>query len=70
VADTSGNVHRSELNIEKLWNPDLPGRGCLVLVDFRAFRMPRCTVGARTAWLTAGCRATWKLPHRVALSAR
>ena len=41
LADTSGNVHRSELNIEKLWNPNLPGRGCLGLVEFRAFRMPR-----------------------------
>jgi uncharacterized protein (DUF2126 family) len=41
LVDTSGNAHRSELNIEKLWNPYLPGRGCLGLVEFRAFRMPR-----------------------------
>jgi uncharacterized protein (DUF2126 family) len=41
LVDTSGNSHRSELNIEKLWNPYLPGRGCLGLVEFRAFRMPR-----------------------------
>ena len=40
LADPSGNVHRSELNIEKLWNPHLPGRGLLGLVEFRAFRMP------------------------------
>lgn len=40
LADPSGNAHRSELNIEKLWNPHLPGRGCLGLVEFRAFRMP------------------------------
>lgn len=39
--DPSGNPHRSELNIEKLWNPYLPGRGCLGLVEFRAFRMSR-----------------------------
>lgn len=39
LTDTSGNAHRSELNIEKLWNPYLPGRGCLGLVEFRAFRM-------------------------------
>lgn len=39
LVDTSGNAHRSELNIEKLWNPYLPGRGCLGLVEFRAFRM-------------------------------
>lgn len=41
LVDTSGNAHRSELNIEKLWNPYLPGRGRLGLVEFRAFRMPR-----------------------------
>jgi uncharacterized protein (DUF2126 family) len=40
LADASGNSHRSELNIEKLWNPFLPLRGCLGLLEFRAFRMP------------------------------
>ncbi|MGH7786205.1 MAG: transglutaminase family protein, partial [Candidatus Binatia bacterium] len=39
LVDPAGNPHRSELNIEKLWNPALPGRGCLGLVEFRAFRM-------------------------------
>jgi uncharacterized protein (DUF2126 family) len=39
LTDPSGNPHRSELNLEKLWNPFLPGRGCLGLVEFRAFRM-------------------------------
>ncbi len=39
MADASGNTHRSDLNIEKLWNPYLPGRGCQGLVEFRAFRM-------------------------------
>lgn len=41
LVDYSGNPHRSELNIEKLWNPGLPARGCLGLVEFRAFRMSR-----------------------------
>ncbi|KPJ94162.1 MAG: hypothetical protein AMJ53_05835 [Gammaproteobacteria bacterium SG8_11] len=41
LVDPSGNPHRSELNIEKLWNPYLPGRGRLGLVEFRAFRMSR-----------------------------
>jgi uncharacterized protein (DUF2126 family) len=41
LVDPSGNPHRSELNIEKLWNPYLPGRGCWGLVEFRAFRMSR-----------------------------
>lgn len=39
LADCSGNPHRSELNIEKLYNPYLPGRGRLGLAEFRAFRM-------------------------------
>jgi uncharacterized protein (DUF2126 family) len=40
LADASGNPHRSELNIEKLCNRFLPGRGCLGLVEFRALAMP------------------------------
>lgn len=39
LTDPSGNPHRSELNIEKLWNPHLPARGRLGVVEFRAFRM-------------------------------
>ncbi|MGD8629547.1 MAG: transglutaminase family protein [Gammaproteobacteria bacterium] len=39
LVDTSGNAHRSEINIEKLYNPYLPGRGRLGLVELRAFRM-------------------------------
>jgi uncharacterized protein (DUF2126 family) len=50
LVDTSGNAHRSELNIEKLWNPYLPGRGRLGLVEFRAFRM---APDAETATATA-----------------
>jgi uncharacterized protein (DUF2126 family) len=50
LVDTSGNAHRSEVNIEKLWNPYLPGRGCLGLVEFRAFRM---AIDAETATSTA-----------------
>lgn len=39
LTDVAGNSHRSEMNVEKLWNPGLPGRGCQGLVEFRAFRM-------------------------------
>jgi uncharacterized protein (DUF2126 family) len=39
LVDCSGNSHRAEMNIEKLWNPYLPGRGCQGLVEFRSFRM-------------------------------
>jgi len=46
LVDTSGNAHRSEVNIEKLWNPYLLGRGCLGLVEFRAFRMTRTAESA------------------------
>ena len=38
--DASGNSHRAELNVEKLWNPFLPGRGRLGLVELRSLRMP------------------------------
>lgn len=43
LTDRFGNTHRAELNIEKLWNPFLPGRGTLGLVEFRALRMPPST---------------------------
>ena len=39
LADPSGNIHRAEINIEKLWNPFLGARGCQGLVEFRALRM-------------------------------
>ncbi|MCM2374419.1 transglutaminase family protein [Aporhodopirellula aestuarii] len=39
LADPSGNSHRSEINIEKLWNPFLGARGLQGLVEFRALRM-------------------------------
>lgn len=40
LCDVAGNSHRAELNIEKLWNPFLHGRGRLGLIEFRALRMP------------------------------
>ncbi|MEZ5543063.1 MAG: transglutaminase family protein [Pseudomonadota bacterium] len=54
LVDSSGNSHRSEINIEKLWNPYLPGRGCLGLVELRALRM---AVDAETA---AAIAALWR----------
>lgn len=41
LCDVAGNSHRAEINIEKLWNPFLRGRGRLGLVEFRALRMPQ-----------------------------
>ena len=39
LCDAVGNSHRAEINIEKLWNPHLHGRGRLGLVEFRGLRM-------------------------------
>ncbi len=55
LTDPIGNSHRSEINIEKLWNPWQPGRGQLGLVEFRAFRMQHTP--ERAAALAALLRA-------------
>ena len=34
-ADRSGNNHRSEISVDKFWNPGVPA-GCLGLIEFRA----------------------------------
>lgn len=39
LSDPSGNTHRAEINIEKLWNASLGLRGRQGLVEFRALRM-------------------------------
>jgi len=39
LVDAAGNSHRAEVNVEKLWNPYLPERGVLGLVELRALRM-------------------------------
>ena len=76
LVDPSGNPHRSELNIEKLWNPYLPGRGCLGLVEFRAFRMsrsPHCAVAIAVllrsivAMLIRGDKSPGLVNHGLAL---
>jgi uncharacterized protein (DUF2126 family) len=44
LVDSSGNAHRAELNVEKLWNPHIaahgPRHGRMGLVELRAIRMP------------------------------
>ncbi len=40
LVDASGNSHRAEINVEKLWNPSLGERGRLGVVELRALRMP------------------------------
>jgi len=40
LVDASGNSHRAELNVEKLFNPHLPVRGRMGVVELRSLRMP------------------------------
>jgi uncharacterized protein (DUF2126 family) len=44
LVDASGNAHRAELNVEKLWNPHLPAHGSrhgrMGVVELRSVRMP------------------------------
>ena len=44
LVDASGNSHRAELNVEKLWNPHIaihgPRHGKMGVVELRAIRMP------------------------------
>lgn len=40
LVDASGNSHRAEVNIEKLWNPEHPRQGQLGAVELRALAMP------------------------------
>ncbi len=44
LVDSSGNSHRAEVNVEKLWNPHItahgPRHGKMGLVELRAIRMP------------------------------
>ncbi|HTR54632.1 MAG TPA: transglutaminase family protein [Kofleriaceae bacterium] len=44
LVDVSGNSHRAELNVEKLWNADLPTHGPrhgkMGVIELRAIRMP------------------------------
>lgn len=39
LSDIVGNLHRADINVEKLCNPHLPARGELGLVEFRSLRM-------------------------------
>ncbi len=42
-ADRSGNNHRSEISVDKFWNPGVPS-GCLGLIEFRALEsMPHAS---------------------------
>ncbi|HET9599034.1 MAG TPA: transglutaminase family protein [Anaeromyxobacteraceae bacterium] len=55
LVDASGNSHRAEVNVEKLWNPFIAGRGKLGLVELRSLRMQ--PTAARQAAVAALFRA-------------
>lgn len=44
LVDCSGNSHRAEINVEKLWNPHIPPHGVrhgkMGLIELRSVRMP------------------------------
>lgn len=55
LVDASGNSHRAEVNVEKLWNPHLAGRGRMGVVELRSLRMQ--STAARQAAVAALLRA-------------